>query len=159
MDFRIVSLPPFRAVSSGPDPKADFTSGGVLGKFDAYTSSVYPPPRDSFLPRDFLFFDEQQQALVWWYALFDGMNVGGYQVVEFDGGLYLTYVYRDGDETENGRLYRAALEHISSSSIYETDIRPNHYPMGHIITPPQLIKAQGFAQMETYIPIRLRQPG
>lgn len=159
MDFRIVSLPPFRAVSSGPDPSADFGPDGVLGKFDAYMSRVRPQSRDSFLPRDFLFFDEQQKALVWWYALVDGMDLGGHDVAEFDGGLYLTYVYRDGDEAENGRLYRAALEHISSSPIYETDIRPNHYPMGHIITPPQLIQAQRFAQMETYIPIRLRQPG
>jgi len=159
MDFRMVSLPPFRAVSSGPDPSADFSSGGVLGRFDGYMSTIRPSPRDSFLPRDFLFFDEQQRALVWWYALVDGMDVSGYDVVEFDGGIYLTYVYRDGDDAENGRLYRVALDHISSSPIYEADIRPNHYPMGHVITPPQLIQAQGYAQMETYIPIRLLQPG
>lgn len=158
MDFRIVSLPPFRAVSSGPDPNADFSAGGILGRFDTYMSAVRPAPRDSFLPRDFLFFDEERRALTWWYALIDGMDPGGRDVVEFDGGLYLTYAYRDGDEAENGRLYRAAFDHIVSSPIYETDIRPNHYPMGHVITPPQLIEAQGFAQMETYIPIRLRQP-
>ncbi len=159
MDFRIVSLPPFRAVSSGPDPDADFGADGILGRFDTYLSAIRPTPRDSFLPRDFLFFDEERRALVWWYALIEGMDTDGRDVVEFDGGLYLTYAYRDGDEAENGRLYRAALDHISSSPMYETDIRPNHYPMGHVITPPQLIEAQGFAQMETYIPIRLRQPG
>ena len=159
MDFRIVSLPPFRALTSGPDPDADFTPAGRPGRFDAHVSTSRPTPRDSFLPRDFLFFDEEQQALVWWYALVDDMPTGGYAVVDFDGGLYLTYVYRDGDDSGNGLLYRAALAHIATSPIYETDIRPNHYPMGHVITPPRLILAQGFAQMETYIPIRLRQVG
>lgn len=157
MNFRIVSLPPFRAVSSGPDLNADFSEDGVLGRFDTYISAVHPSPRDSFLQRDFLFYDEEQQALVWWYALVEGMDIAGRDVIEFDGGMYLTYVWRDGDEAENGRLYRAALDHINASPVYETDIRPNHYPMGHIITPQHLIQAQGFAQMETYIPIRLVQ--
>jgi len=32
------------------------------------------------------------------------MNDGGNKVVDFDGGYYLTYTYRDGDEETNGRL-------------------------------------------------------
>jgi len=28
--------------------------------------------------------------------------------------------------------------------------------MGHIITPPEIIKAQGWAQMENFIPIKLK---
>jgi hypothetical protein len=157
MDFRIVSLPPFRAASSGPDPLGDFSPDGVLGRFDDFFSGIRPSPRDSFLPRDFLFNDEERQGLVWWWALADGMDSGSYEVVDFDGGLYLTYVYRDGDDAENGRLYRTALVCIDASPVYELDVRPNHYAMGHVITPPELIVAQGFAQMETYIPIRLRR--
>jgi hypothetical protein len=30
------------------------------------------------------------------------------------------------------------------------------YAMGHIITPAEVIKAQGWAQMETFIPVRLK---
>jgi hypothetical protein len=156
MDFRIVSLPPFRAASSGPDPAGDFSPTGILGRFDAYFTAIRPSPRDSFLPRDFLFVDDEAKALVWWWALADDMDAGGHDVVSFDGGLFLTYVNRDGDDEEEGRRYYAALDHIAASTVYELDVRPNHYPMGHVITPRALIEAQGFAQMETYIPIRLR---
>jgi hypothetical protein len=29
--------------------------------------------------------------------------------------------------------------------------------MGHIITPSEIIKAQGFAQMENFVPIKLKE--
>ena len=157
MDFRLVTLPPFRAATSGVDRKFDMSETGVLGRFDRYFSAMTPTPRDSFMPRDFLFYDEDQQGMVWWWALCDGMDAGGNDVVDFDGGYYLTYVYRDGDEKESDRLYREALAAIAKSDVLELDIRPNHYPMGHIITPPDLIKAQGWAQMEAFIPVRLKQ--
>ena len=39
----------------------------------------------------------------------------------------------------------------------ELDVRPDHYSMGHIITPPEIIQAQGWAQMEAFIPVKLRK--
>ena len=53
MDFRIISLPPFRAASSGLVTDFDFSPSGALGKFDEYFSAITPSPRDSFMPRDF----------------------------------------------------------------------------------------------------------
>ena len=156
MEFRIISLPPFRASSSGVDKKFDFSPTGILGKFDAYFSAIKPSPRDDFMPRDFLFFDKEQQGFVWLWALSEGMDDGGYEIIDFDGGYYLTYAYKDGDEATNGRLYKEALDYINNSGIFELDERPNHYAMGHIITPAKIIKAQGWAQMETMIPIKLK---
>lgn len=156
MDFRIISLPPFKAASSGVDKEFDFTSSGVLGKFDKYFSEIKPSDRDSFMPRDFLFFDEEKQGMVWWWALSEDMSDGGNEVTYFDGGYYLTYVFKDGDEETNGKLYNEALEYIKNSHIFEIDIRENHYAMGHIITPSEIIKAQGWAQMETFIPIKIK---
>jgi len=108
------------------------------------------------MPRDFLFFDEENQGMVWWWALSEDMEDGGNKVVNFEGGHYLTYAYRDGDEETNGKLYNEAVEYIKNSGIFELDVRPNHYAMGHIITPKEIIAAQGWAQMETFIPIRLK---
>lgn len=156
MEFRVISLPAFKASSSGVDKNFDFSSEGILGKFDNYFSSIVPSVRDSFLPRDFLFYDEEKQGMVWWWALSEDMDNGGFEVVDFDGGYYLTYAYKDGYEEENGKLYREALKYIDVSEVFEIDIRPNHYPMGHIITPSEIIKAQGWAQMETFIPIKLK---
>jgi len=156
--FRIISLPPFKAASSGADQNFDFSPNGILGKFDAYFSAIKPSNRDNFLPRDFLFFDEEKGGLVWMYAITDDMTTGGYEVIEFAGGNYLTYAYKDGDEDTNGKLYKEALAYIENSGIFELDSYANHYPMGHIITPPEIIKAQGWAQMETFIPIKLKAP-
>ena len=43
-----------------------------------------------------------------------------------------------------------SIEYIEDSEILELDVRSNHYAMGHIITPAEIIKVQGWAQMETF---------
>ncbi len=86
MDFRIISLPPFTAVTSGPDPDFDFSSSGVLGKFEAYFSAITPSPRDSFMPRDFMLFNEEAGGMEWWWALEEGMPDGVFEEVLFEGG-------------------------------------------------------------------------
>lgn len=156
MEFRIVSLPPFKAASSGVDKNLDFSEEGILGKFDAYFSDIKPLPRDGFMPRDFLFFDPVKQGMIWWWALNEDMDSCGNEVVDFDGGYYLTYTYKDGDEEMGSKLYNEAIEYINKSDLFELDERNNHYSMAHIITPEKIIKAQGWAQMETFIPIKLR---
>lgn len=157
MDFRVIALPAFTAVSSGVDPDFDFSDQGKLGKFDKYFSAITPSPRDSFRPRDFLFYDKEKNGLVWWWALAEGMDDGGFEHIEFDGGYYLCYNYIDHDEETNGRLYREALKYIEESKVFELDEHPGHYSMGHIITPTPVAEKQGFAVMETFIPIRLCQ--
>ena len=157
MEFRIVSLPPFQAASSGLVKDFDFSPGGALGKFNEYFSAITPSPRDSFMPRDFLCFDGESQGMVWLYALSEGMDNGGYAVVDCEGGCYVTYTYRDGDEETNGRLYREAAAYIEASEVLELDVRPGRLAMGHIITPPEVIAAQGWAQMEAFVPIKLKR--
>lgn len=156
MEFRIISLPAFKAASSGADRNFDFSPKGILGKFSEYFSAIKPSARDSFLPRDFLYFDEEKQGMVWMWALSEEMNDGGNEIIDFDGGYYLTYAYKDGDEETNGKLYGEALKYIEASEVFELDVRTNHYAMGHIITPAGIIEAQGWSQMETFIPIKLK---
>lgn len=157
MDFRIISLPPFTAVTSGPDPEMDFSPEGILGKFNDYFSAIRPSPRDSFMPRDFLFFNQEKSALEWWWAIEEGMPDGGYEKTIFDGGCYIAYCYRDQDEEENHRLYQEALQYIKDCGVLELDERPGHYSMGHIITPPEIIEAQVFAVMEALVPVKVKQ--
>lgn len=157
MEFRIISLPPFRAASSGVVQDFDFSPEGALGKFNSYFSAITPSPRDGFMPRDFLCFDVESGGVVWLYALCEGMDGGGYAIADCEGGCYVTYTYRDGDEEANGRLNRQAMEYIAASGILEPDIRPGRLPMGHIITPPEVIAAQGWAQMEAFIPVKLKE--
>lgn len=91
----------------------------------------------------------------WWWALAEGMPDGGFEKVDFPGGYYLTYFNRDGDEEESTRLYNDAMKYIEYSEVIDLDEGPDHYAMGHIITPAALIDAQGYALMETFIPVKM----
>ncbi len=156
MDFRIIELPAFEGVSSGPDTEFDFSPNGKLGKFAAYFSAIRPLPKDSFMPRDFLFYDKEKNGLVWWWALAEDMDDGGYERIKFDGGYFLCYNYIDHDEETNGKLYNKALKYIEDSKVFELDEHRDHYSMGHIITPVPIAEKQGFAVMETFIPIKIK---
>ena len=57
----------------------------------------------------------------------------------------MTYTYRDGDEEANNHLYQEASAYIKASEVLELDVRPGRLSMGHIITPPEVIAAQGWA--------------
>ena len=154
-DFRLIYLPPFKVITSGADHDFDFSIEGKLGKFDNYFSNLEVTRRDEFSPRDFLFYDEAKKGLVWWYVINEDIKTIGYEKLDFDGGYYITYHYKDGDSKENEQLYAKALKYIEESKILELDIHENHYSMGHIITPKEIIVLQGWAQMETFIPVKV----
>ena len=90
------------------------------------------------------------------YALSDGMNDGGYEILDCEGGYYLSYVFRDGDDDERVKAHAEAMAYLAQSDLFEEDSRPNHYGMGHIITPHEIFLLQGWAQMEALIPIKLK---
>ena len=50
--------------------------------------------------------------MVWWYAIFEGLDTENYEVVDFDGGYYLTFAYVDGDDTEHDKRI---TRHLSTS--------------------------------------------
>ena len=156
MKFRVIELPPFTAATSGVDLEMDFSDNGILGKFNRYFSKIKPLPKDNFMPRDFLLHDSKVNGLEWWWALAEGMDDGGYEHVEFEGGYYVCYYFVDQDNDTNEKLYQEALQYIKDSNIFELDIREKHYSMGHIITPHDIIELQGFALMEAFIPVKLK---
>ncbi len=155
MKFRVTYIPSFEAAVSEVDPTSDFSEKGKLGTFDKYFSTLHPSQRDSFMTRDFLYYDEQKQGMIWMYALTNELDDGGFETIRFEGGYYVSYFYNDGDDDVNAALYKEALEYINSSKILELDVRENHYAMGHIITPQEISDAHGWSQMETYIPVKL----
>ena len=153
--FRIVSLPPFQAAASDVDPHWDFSPKGILGQFNAYFSKITPELRDSFAPRDFLYYDAKRGGAIWMYALAPGMDAGGHDIIDFEGGYYLTYAYWDGDEKARVQCNREAMDYIEKSDRFELD--NGRFAMGHIITPHEITVKFNWAQMEAFIPIKLKQ--
>lgn len=155
MEFRIIFLPPFMAVSSGVDGNCDFSSKGILGKFNKYISNIQQKPMYNQIPNDLLFYDPIGKGMVWWYVLTDEIIDKEYEIVDFEGGYYLVYSYIYGDEDMKKLMLAEARKYIKESKIFELDERDNHYIMGHIITPDEIVEMQGWAQVEVFIPIKI----
>ncbi len=150
--IRIIEIPRVSMVSSGPGSMEALSQG----KFDRWFSA-----RKDFTPQDFMWFDPERNALVWYYALTDtSRNANGagdandFEIVDFDGGLYAAAVSVDNDDTDGGRVYAGIQEWVAQSGCFELDERPGHYSMFHVITPPAAYELLGYRQLEIFVPIK-----
>lgn len=152
---RIIELPKCKVVSSGCDIVGDFAAGGILDRFDKWWSEADKKRRDKFYPRDFLCYDPAKGGLVWYYAVEDStIDTGGFEMVDFEGGLYAVATSMDGDEDDSSSVFEEIKDWVSNSQYFEVD--DSRCCMGHIITPQTAIKVMGYAQMENYIPIKIK---
>ncbi|MNO15715.1 Bacterial transcription activator, effector binding domain [compost metagenome] len=153
--IRIIELPKCKMVSSGCDTVSDFAPGGILDRFDKWFSEVDAQRKDKFYPRDFLWFNEQEGGFVWYYAVEDlSVDTDGFEIVDFEGGLYAVATSIDGDEENSSRVYHGIRDWVINSEHFEID--EERSSLGHIITPPTAIKVMGYGQMENYIPIKVK---
>ncbi len=145
--IRIVNLPPARMASSGDKS---------LEEFDAWWSRVDQKRKDRFFPRDFMTFDPQSQSLIWFYALPDGVtDTGGFDVVDFPGGLYAVAISKDKDDADGNRVVAGIREWVKSSGVFALDERPGHYELFHVITPDEAYEAMGYRQLDIFVPIKV----
>ena len=154
--IRIVELPRCRMVSSGAADAGDpFAEDGRLMTFSRWWSALDEKRADKFFPRDFMWFDRVMGRLLWYYALPEGVtDTGGYEVVDYEGGLYAAHTARDGDDSDGERVFAAIREWVAQSGWFELDERPGHYDMFHVITPKVAAEAMGFSQLDIYVPIK-----
>ena len=160
-DVRIVEIPACKMVSSG------------LGKTEGFDKwfCEYDKKRVGIRtsPLDFMFFDLRHGGFVWWYAVEDWVteaDTDGYEIVDFEGGLYATAMTKDDGDTAG--VYWKVLEWIEQSEHFEAmekgvDLGKlddkeyyRHTTFCHILTPPQVKKAWGYARLELMVPIKLR---
>ncbi|MBD5150709.1 MAG: hypothetical protein HDT18_10185 [Oscillibacter sp.] len=77
--------------------------------------------------------------------------------VDHEGGRFVACTCQDGGEEADNRLCQEAAAYIEASEALEPDVRPDRLAMGHIMTPPKVIAAQEWAQMELFIPVKLKR--
>ena len=127
-----------------------------LDGFDRWWSAVDRGRKDRFFPRDFMWFDPEAGSLVWYYALPDGVSdTGGYDVVDFPGGLYAAAVSRDQDDRDGERVYAAVKEWVENSGCFAVDEGPGRRTMFHVVTSDAAFRAMGYRQLDLYVPIRV----
>jgi len=145
-------------VSSGHADGVDpFAAGGKLSLFNRWWSQIDSERTEKFYPRDFLWYDREARKLVWYYALPDGMeDTGGYQVVDFEGGMYVAHISTNGDEADGEQVYRDIKKWVAESGCFELDERPGHYDLCHVTTPKAAQEAMGYSQLDIYVPIKVK---
>ena len=145
--IRVVKLPPARMVTSG---------GKNLEEFNNWWSTLDKERNDKFFPRDFMWFDQEEKQLVWFYALVnDEIETGEYGTIDFEGGLYAVAISKDQDDADGQRVYDGIKEWITNSGVFASDERPGHYTMFHIVTPDEVYKALGYRQLDLFVPIKI----
>jgi DNA-binding transcriptional MerR regulator len=157
-DIRIIELPKCKMISSGISAETDlFADNGLLMRFCEWWLNFDKQRKDRFFPRDFMWYDPETKGTAWWYAPEEvPSETGGYEVIDFEGGLYAAAVSKDGDDNDGWRVYSGILKWIDASGHFVPDERPGHYHMSHVITSQIVDKVMGYGQLEIYVPIKLR---
>lgn len=144
-NVRVYEIPACKMVSS----QCGMFGEGKLERFDEWFSSL---PRTMF-PKDFLWYDNERGGFVWYYMYSEGMKIaGGFDTVDFPGGLYA--VASDIDGRDNSNAINAIKNFIKEKGCFEEDTSRAY--LGNIPTPPSAAKAMGYNQMDYYVPIKIK---
>ena len=148
---RVIQINPFKAFSSGLD-----TIERVMGEFQTWQEEhnhlvkkiMYGAP-------DFLWFEDRKAQWIW--AVEDWVtkeDTEPYELIEFEGGLYAVATSVDGDDDINDKVCGGIQKWLKTSG-FESDERPGHRTMCHMVNPTDEIKeVLGYHQMDIYVPIR-----
>jgi RNA polymerase sigma factor (sigma-70 family) len=146
--IRLVQIPPLRMVRSGSaDPEG----------FKNWMSSIDSKDKYSTTPRAFIWHNSATNKEEWVYALPQGVDdTGGYQTLDFRGGLYAVTCCRESELGEAGKYVRDWVRQSGKFGLDEAGI--DRYSMCYIVNPQQVGQALGFSQMDFFIPITFQWP-
>ncbi|MDR0897625.1 MAG: hypothetical protein LBN04_07190 [Oscillospiraceae bacterium] len=127
-------------------------------QFNACWTQIDQKRKDKFFARDFMCWEPSENAQVWWLALEDWMigqlDMGGYEIVDFEGGLYAAAVCDNSDPSDFARAYEGIGEWIAENQGVVIDDRLGHRVMNHVICTD--LRAGGWKdrQAALYVPIQ-----
>jgi hypothetical protein len=93
-------------------------------------------------------------------VVYTGRNVtdtGGYDLIDYEGGLYAAHISKDGDESGGELVYAGIKEWVAQSGCFELDERPGHYDVFRITTPKKAADLMGYRQLDIYVPIKPKE--
>lgn len=152
-DVRLVELPACRMVTSGVE------QGDNHERFNKLWGQLDAKRKDRFFPRDFMYYDKEKGGSVWCYAIEEWVSekdTEGFEMIDFEGGLYATSIVHDFDMNEVIRAYNGIKEWIAQHHNFAFDERPGHAVMFHV-TVPDTSKLLGYRQVEYFFPVKIRE--
>jgi hypothetical protein len=146
--IKIIEIPACKVVSSDR-----FNIGDEI--FDKFSESILEKQHDLF-PHDFMWFDSKSGKMVWYYVLMNkSIDTKGFQIIDFEGGLYASAVAKDSDDVDGELVYNTIKEWIKQSGCFEIDEREEHQTMFHMPL-PWTKEIMGYAQLEIFVPIKAK---
>ena len=154
---RVIEISKFRAVSSG---LATFDKIFAEGGFDKWMQAnrkivknmIYDGP-------DFMWHEDGKSIWIW--AIEDWVtpaDTAPYDIIEFEGGMYVVATANEDDPADLNEVVSGMLQWIKNSGVFESDDRPGHRGMCHMVGCGAIQKALGFAQQEIFLPVKFKKP-
>ena len=153
---RVIELPRCRMVTSGP---ADGEPEGNFKRFSDWFSAYDKTRADPFYARDFMW-ASADGMFEWGFALAEeaaGVDTGGFDVIDFPGGLYAVAVSVDADGKDHDRVYKSIQDWVRNSGCFALDENETRRSLGNITSPPCMKERMGYHQMDLYFPIRIKE--
>lgn len=154
-EVRVVRIPKCKVATSG---KPDMTYEKVWDFASWWDSYETHRKSVSYAPLDFLFGEDG--GLVWWLIVENDATseqCGGYDVIDFEGGLYAVHSSVDEDMESQNLVNEKIIKWLETTGFELDDSHPNRTFMGHMINPDDEIKTGlGYNQYEIFVPIRLK---
>ena len=152
-EVRIIQINKFKAFTSGLDPID--TLMNIFGPWQRAHNHLIKKP--IYGSADFLWFEENGRG-EWIWAVEDWVteaDTAPYKIIEFEGGLFAAAVSIDGDDVSGEWVYGKIEKWIETSG-FESDERPGHRPLCHMLNPTvEINKALGYQQLDIYVPIKI----
>ena len=149
----IIELPKCRMATSG------YGSFDEAMKFSEWWDSYFKKCKGVYYANNDFMFSEPGKGVAWWLIVENwatSEDCGGYEIFDFEGGLY---AYTTGiDEDEINPILKENIIKWLETSNFELDERPDHRSMYNMVHPTKEIeKGLGYHQAGIYVPIKLRE--
>ena len=158
-NMRVVEIPRFRAVSSGPQTLSALF--GEKSRFSAWVDSHRGLLKTHiFEPQDFLWHENRDiDTSVWALAVNDGVipaDTAPYEIIEFPGGMFLvaTCDERDGNDMEETVGCMRAW--IRDSGVFEYGGFPESGMCNMPNPDGRIDQILGISQQQIFLPLQLR---
>lgn len=157
-NMRVIEIPKFRAVSSGPKPlDAIFGADGFDQWVKAHADFIQ---KSLYEPNDFLWHENcDVDQSVWILPVKDGVtpaDTAPYEIIEFQGGMYLVATADELDPDDLNETVCDMFNWIDASDVFER----GDYPLSGMCNMPNpdgaADKALGIAQQQIFLPLRLK---
>lgn len=157
-DILIVEMPPCRMVTSG---YLNVESDDAHSRFNSMWGELSSRIADKINSRDFMYYDSEQNKLVWLFMLEDWMteaDTEGFEIITFDGGLFAAALADSWEFSEYNRVYKGIVAWLTQQEFLELDESSDRHMLYHFAGPHSAqMKEWNYGKVRYFVPIKAKR--